>query len=693
MRSRIFVGEIMHLRLAPQEHLFHYPVYFYAIDLSELRNLPGVFGYNKVRPISIWDKDYLQGQGSIEEKIRRYLSSRGIEKEISRIELVTSARYFLYVFNPVSFFYCYDSCQQLRAVVSEINNTFGERHLYFLDALNQDEGSDCLRQTVPKEFHVSPFNDMNGDYDFYFSPIDKELDIRINILRDKRRSFLSSIRGKSIALTTMNLLKTIAKFPLTASLTMPRILWQAAVLHYKKKLEVFTKPIPTHPHTIQIKGPALRQRIARRFVCHFFSRLQRGSLQLDFPNGEKTIYFGNLDSEGPHAIIRIRDWKFFTRALWDGDIGFGESYTASEWDSPDLKSVIQLFIRNVDFLNDRDVKFSWPTRILNRIQYLRQKNTLKGSKKNIQFHYDLSNEFFQLFLDRSMTYSCALFESENEDLVLAQNRKIEKILELAKLSSENHVLEIGSGWGELAIQAARRTGCQITTLTLSERQKEFVEKRIQAEGLQGRIHVQLCDFRNIQGKFDKIISIEMLEAVGLKNLRVFFEKCDSLLKPEGLAVIQVITLPDRRFESVKRGTDWIQKHIFPGSLCPSLTALCNAMTASSHLMIESLQNIGPHYSRTLRLWRERFFMNRSKIEDLGFSQEFLRAWNYYLCYCEAGFESRYINDLQLVLTKPRNSSLGIPRVSLDLPDQGTLTQTAQTDPRKNAPDLQMFERS
>lgn len=286
-----------------------------------------------------------------------------------------------------------------------------------------------------------------------------------------------------------------------------------------------------------------------------------------------------------------------------------------------------------------------------------RKNTLSCSAKIIQAHYDLSNEFFQVLLDQTMTYSCGLYLSPEDDLETAQRNKLQSIIRNARIDSNDHVLEIGCGWGSFAMEAAKRTGCRVTGITISKAQCSLARERVRQAGLEDRIAILLKDYREIQGSFDKIVSIEMLEGVGHKYFGAFFQCCDRLLKPNGLLVLQVITYPDQGYKSYRKECGWIPKHIFPGGLLPSLTALCEAMTASSSFIVEDLENIGIHYVRTSRDWRARFLAGIDRVSQLGFDREFQRKWLYYLSLCEAGFATRTQNDLQLVLTRIHNTRL------------------------------------
>ena len=261
---------------------------------------------------------------------------------------------------------------------------------------------------------------------------------------------------------------------------------------------------------------------------------------------------------------------------------------------------------------------------------------------------------YELFLDETMTYSCAIFERENEALADAQLRKIDRILEKACISEHHNVLEIGTGWGSLAIRAATLYGCRVTSITLSKEQQQLAQQRVAEAGLSDRIEVLLCDYRNVTGQYDRIVSVEMLEAVGKAYYPVFSRSCDRLLKPNGMLVIQTITSPDQRYEAYSKTTDWMRLFIFPGGMLPSLTALTKVLTDHTSFVVKQVESIGPHYALTLARWKDRFLTNRGKIIDLGFPESFIRRWEYYFSYCQAGFTQHYVDDLQIVLTRPRN---------------------------------------
>ena len=659
MNSRIFLGFVEHKRLKPVQHSFRYPLYVYSFDLSELetldRTLP-LFGYNRVRPVSLHDADYLEeGKRTIRNKLFRYLRASNCGDTIAQVILVTSARYFGRVFNPVSFYYCFADDGQFLCAVAEVNNTYGERHVYVLNQPQEPVSGFLGHYTAEKEFHVSPFNDMIGTYEFLFSDIRRELDIQIWIHRDGETAFQARLWGRPVALTAKTQLKVVLRHPLVPQLTMSRILREAAKLYFRRKLPMYDKPVPTSLMTIRRNPPTFLQNRCMKFLQKLFGQLRRGCLTLNLPDGEVQI-FGDM-SAPLKAEITVNDYRFFSRSVFGGEVGFGEAYTAGDWDSSDLTAVIRLFIENREVVCDGAFRTAWISRFLNRLAHLKRKNTLSCSPKNIQAHYDLSNEFFQVFLDPTMTYSCGLYLSPEDDLETAQKNKLQSIIRKAAIDSSDHVLEIGCGWGSFAMEAVTTTGCRVTGITISEAQYTLAKERIRKAGLEDQITILLQDYREIQGSFDKIVSIEMLEGVGHKYFGTFFQCCDRLLKTNGLLILQVITCPDQGYESYRKECGWIPRHIFPGGLLPSLTALCSAMTASSSFIVEDLENIGIHYARTLREWRTRFLAGIDRVSQLGFDREFQRKWLYYLSLCEAGFATRTQNDLQLVLTRINNTRL------------------------------------
>jgi cyclopropane-fatty-acyl-phospholipid synthase len=397
----------------------------------------------------------------------------------------------------------------------------------------------------------------------------------------------------------------------------------------------------------------LLERTGAAVVLAAMEKIRHGRLAVVLPDGSSRV-FGDAGSP-LRATLRVKRPDFFKRVLLWGDVGFGEAYQAGDFETDDLTGLIRLFIENGETMEVEHTRWALWGKVRNRLRHLMNKNSLAGSRRNIYAHYDLGNDFFGLFLDPTMMYSCARFES-GDDLESAQRRKVAAILDKARVQAGDHVLEIGSGWGTLASEAVKR-GARVTTLTISQRQLEHCRARFEREGISDRAEVRFCDYRKAEGSYDKIVSIEMIEAVGHEFLGAFFATCDRLLKPDGLVIIQGITIPDQRYEAYRRGCDWIQKHVFPGALLPSLTAMCDALTRHTNLVVEDVENIGIHYSRTLREWRDALVAKKDQVRAQGFDDAFLRTWEYYFSYCEAGFATRTLGDLQLVLTRPNNKRL------------------------------------
>ncbi|MES2555395.1 MAG: cyclopropane-fatty-acyl-phospholipid synthase family protein [Bacteroidota bacterium] len=394
-----------------------------------------------------------------------------------------------------------------------------------------------------------------------------------------------------------------------------------------------------------------------KLILNLLTNMPLGSMSLTLPDGEH-IQIGN--GEGVSATVTIHNSSFFKRCVLYGDIGFGEGYVDGDWDTESITDVIKWFILNVEHaptVSGSNVKAMALNlmKFYNRLFHSRRDNSLNGSRKNISEHYDLSNDFFALWLDPTMTYSSAYFKEETFTLEEAQKAKYQRLCEQLHLKPTDHVLEIGSGWGGNAIYMASNFGCKVTTITISQEQQKLAIERVKAVGLDDKISVEIQDYRKMKGQYDKIVSVEMLEAVGARYFEDYFEQCHKLLKQDGILALQVITCPDSRFEALRDGVDWIQKHIFPGSLLPSVGAMNEAINRTGDLTLVDLKDLGLHYARTLRTWFENFNQQLEEVKQLGFSDAFIRKWNYYLCYCEAAFEMRNINVMQLVYARPNNT--------------------------------------
>ncbi len=390
---------------------------------------------------------------------------------------------------------------------------------------------------------------------------------------------------------------------------------------------------------------------AKPIFLRSLERLRGGSLEL-IANG-RTWEFGEPGAP-LRATVVVHNDRFFHRALFGGDMGFGESWMDGDWSSPGLVSVIRLAVRNLVRLEADNRLLSACSRGFDTLRHRMRRNSIAGSRRNIQAHYDLSNAFFRLFLDRSMMYSCACYEAEDASLEAAQFHKLDTICRKLRLCPQDHVLEIGTGWGAFAEHAARHYGCRVTTTTISRRQYEYARERFDSIPERERIELLPEDYRNLHGQYDKIVSIEMFEAVGLRYYDQFFRACDRLLRPDGSMLMQTITINEQAFPAYRRRSDWIRKYIFPGSELASLSEILRSLARATSLGLYHAEEIGTHYARTLATWRNRFHLAADDVRALGFDTRFVRMWDYYLAYCEGAFLERHIGDLQLLLTKNHN---------------------------------------
>jgi cyclopropane-fatty-acyl-phospholipid synthase len=416
--------------------------------------------------------------------------------------------------------------------------------------------------------------------------------------------------------------------------------------------------LPTEAVGLGADSTSFLVRLCRTAVLARLRAIRRGELTVI--EGRDRSRFGQVTPEGPlTATLLIQDPHCYVDMALGGSIGFGRSYGDGGWSSPDLTALGRLFVQNQDALDGIE---SGPARLLAplfKLGHALRRNTTAGSRRNIMAHYDLGNELFSTFLDDTMMYSCAYFEREDQPLREASVAKNDRICRKLSLGPGDHLLEIGTGWGGFAVHAARHYGCRVTTTTISRRQYDWAAARVKREGLDHLITVLLTDYRDLTGQYDKLVSIEMIEAVGHRYLDTYFRRCSERLTPEGLMLIQAITVADQRYERVRKSVDFIKHFIFPGCCLPSVTRLSEALTSATDLRLLDLEDITAHYPITLRRWCERFMANLPRVRALGYPDSFIRMWELYLRYCEAGFMERYIGTVQLMMHKPlwRESSL------------------------------------
>lgn len=391
--------------------------------------------------------------------------------------------------------------------------------------------------------------------------------------------------------------------------------------------------------------------LARSLMLKVLAKLQVGSLTLK-EQGETLVFGEKTDPSAPHAEVHVHDKDLYRRILTGGGIAAGETYIEGLWSSPDLTSVTRAFSANLAMLGAMSDRQNLLAKTALKLSHWARRNTAARSRENISAHYDLGNDFFSLFLDPSMMYSSAVFPTPQSDLAAASQHKLHLICEDLELKPEDHLVEIGTGWGGMAIYAAEHYGCRVTTTTISREQFEYTVDAVAQRGLQDRVTVLFDDYRDLTGKFDKLVSIEMIEAVGHQFYDTYFQTVSRLLKPHGKAVIQAITMTEQRYEQARDSVDFIKRYIFPGGCLPSLTVISDALARMTDMQMSHLRDITQDYADTLNAWHEGFLEKLDRVRGMGFDDRFINMWRYYLSYCEGGFRERIIGTYQITMTKP-----------------------------------------
>lgn len=419
-----------------------------------------------------------------------------------------------------------------------------------------------------------------------------------------------------------------------------------------------TRDITTSDSSEILAGAArsdapLLDRMLRKRMLDMLRGLRDCRITIEEGNGTHVLGTpAGMASDTLVAHVRIHDSSFYRQVGLYGSVGAGEAYMDGLWDCDDLVVLTRILVRNRDRLDAMEGGVARIGCGLLRAWGALMRNTRKGSRRNIAAHYDLGNDLFKLFLDDNLMYSSAIYESEDETIDVASARKLDRICRKLQLGPQHHVLEIGTGWGGFALHAATHSGCRVTTTTISREQHDLARKRIDAAGLGGRVTLLLEDYRDLKGSYDRVVSIEMIEAIGHQYLDSYFRTVNRLLKPDGMALIQAITIEDHRYKQALKAVDFIKRHIFPGSFIPSISVMGSAIGRNSDMKLYNLEDIGPSYALTLRAWRTRFLDRISEVRALGYPERFIRMWVFYLTYCEGGFLERSIGDVQMLLCKP-----------------------------------------
>jgi cyclopropane-fatty-acyl-phospholipid synthase len=655
--SALYTGTIRHRRFREIDHAFRHEVSFAYLDLDELPQLAG--GRLVRRTPGPWRfrrKDYLGPRSSpLDVAVRDAVEQQLGERPDGPIRMLTQLSSFGMSFNPVTLYYCFArDGHQLHSVLAQVTNTpWRERHAY---ALGPWHGGSVLYASTAKLMHVSPFMPMDQDYAITLTPPGETLSVHIDVQGASRTEFDATLGLQRSELTSASLSALIRDDPLAPLRTLRRIYIQGFALklrgvhvhpHPTQGQNMSNAPEPTTPAAPPRPTPSTAERAARGLGIALLRLTKLGTITI--VDGGAVHHFGSGE---PRATLTVRSPQFWT-ALLRGSVGLADAYAAGWFATDDLVDMIRIGALNSTRI-DRPRRLIAPLRI--PFQQLREYSkplTRERNQREISAHYDLGNDLFKLMLDPTLSYSCAVFESPHVSLEQAQLAKLERICQRLELSSADHLLEIGTGWGGLAIYAAQTRGCRVTTATISTEQHSYARERVAELGLDRLVDVIFCDYRDLSGRYDKLVSVEMVEAVGWRNFGRYLKKCSSLLTPEGLMLLQAITIDDRAYEVEKASKSFIKSYIFPGGCLPSLAVLTGKLAHRTDFQVAGIDDITAHYVETLRRWRANFDAAGAELVELGYDGRFQRIWRLYLAYCEAGFAERRILDLQLLLAKPR----------------------------------------
>ncbi|WP_308012909.1 DUF1365 family protein [Janibacter melonis] len=644
----IYRTTVEHSRRSPLRHRFSTRSYSWLVDLDHLPDHGALARFEA--------RDHIgDPERSIRENLDHLLAEHGIDLDGGQVLMLTSARVLGYVFNPITVYWCYRADRELACVVVEVHNTYGDRHAY---VVHPDERGDA---TVDKELYVSPFNDVSGTYRLHVPEPGDEVHVAVRLDRDDEAPFVATMRGRGTPATLATVRRIARRQPAEPLAVAARIRQQGIAL-WARRLPVQQRPEhPAQPGVLgrggvdPVRWPDVatvptgpRAAVAARVTTGLIRSVARSlDVRVALPDG---TVLGGKAGRTDLPLLQVRRLDDLARRVGThGLIGFGEAYMAGDWEADDLTAVLTAFAERVEDI----VPASWQRL---RAAYVARHpstevNSVENTQSNISRHYDLSNDLFASFLDPSMAYSSALFTTPDPgeaELADAQAAKFDRLLDEARVGPGTQLLEIGTGWGELALRAARR-GAHVTTVTLSTEQADLATRRVAEAGLSDQVEILVRDYRLVEGTYDAVVSVEMIEAVGLDYLGEYFATIERVLRPGGRAAIQAITMPDHRMLATRDTYTWVHKYIFPGGLIPSLEAMDRAMAPSGLRVAEDLA-MGPSYAQTLRMWDDRFERAWPSL-DLGLDETFRRMWHFYLCYSRAGFEASYLDVHQLSIER------------------------------------------
>jgi cyclopropane-fatty-acyl-phospholipid synthase len=650
----VYRGTIRHRRTAPVEHAFTYDVGMLYLDHEELEagvlEHPPLWSARRPRAIAGIARADLLGDPAVplDEAVRALVHERIGVRPSGPVGVLTTPRTLGRVFNPVSFYFCFedDDRGRLVAVVADVENTpWNERHAYVAAC---DPAARVQEASFDKVFHVSPLMGMDQRYRFRFTAPGDTLSIHITSEGDS--AFDATLNLRREPMTRAGLHRLLARFPLQSART--------GALIYANALQLKLKGAPYHAHpdtqaTAHHMKPTKTRTVLHRLLRHW---VREGELTIIDAHGASTV--GHALPHGAveplRATVTIHDERAYGLLL-KGSLGLAEGYRDGWWDADDLVALVRIAARNIHRGDAYRRRLRPALAPVQAATATLKRNTIDRSKRQISAHYDLGNDLYELMLDETMMYSSAIYPHADASLHEAQLHKLDRICDKLDLQPDDHLLEIGTGWGGLAIHAARRSGCRVTTTTISKEQHALAVERVRAAGLEDRITVLLEDYRLLRGRYDKLVSIEMIEAVGWRDFPTFFRACGSLLADDGVMLLQAITMDDRAYEVEKATSSFINQLIFPGGCLPSVQELQRCVGSYTPLRTVQLEDITPHYVTTLAAWRERFeaAVESGTLDTERYDVRFQRIWSLYLAYCEGGFAERRIQDVQILLAGPQ----------------------------------------
>ena len=676
--SALYSGIVIHRRFGATSHALRYRMMMALLDLDDLAALDGslrLFSHNRRNLFSFHDRDYLPKEAAgltLRGMVEDQLATAGIAVYGGAIRLLTLPRILGFAFNPLSVYFCHRADGSLAAMLYAVNNTFGQRHTYVIP-VEPDHGATIV-QHCEKVFHVSPFLDMDMVYEFRVVPPGERIAVAIDGSKGGARVIAASFAGSRRPLSDAALLRAFLGHPLLSFAVVAGIHWEALKLWLKGAgLRARPAPpeVPSRSHRVErvetkmslvekdLPPSSIAPRADRRgrgldlqvrALSGILSHLACGRMTIVLPDGRKVEY--GAPEPGPDATLVIHKWRTIWRTITRGDMGFAEAFIDGDCSSPDIAKVVELFVLNEAMLAKIG---GWaPVQLFNKLFHMRRANTKRGSKRNIVAHYDLGNAFFEQWLDAGMTYSSALYAEDGQSLEEAQSVKQEKVLAELALAPGQSVLEVGFGWGGMAERILER-GSTVTGLTLSPSQLAYAVRRLSSAGRSASSDLRLQDYRDVSGTFDRIVSIEMLEAVGRAYWPSYFGMIRDRLAKDGQAVLQVITLDETRYESYCDQVDFIQRYIFPGGMLPTPTIM-RAQIAEAGLALRETFTFGQSYAKTLAEWSRRFQAALPHIEAMGFDERFQRLWTYYLAYCEGGFRAGILDVALYTITRAESAA-------------------------------------